>query len=169
MKNKKSHMEWAWIIIVTFFVLSIVDFRFGILGFICMGAPIMHALKGNGKIHCVKYCPRGSFLGQIVDRISMGYKMPKFMKNNRFKDGLLLLMIVLLTVSISHAKGDYSKIAFAMFRFMGSSFIVGILMGILFKGRSWCVICPMGRATTKIQQVQVNLDLNSQKKKPLES
>jgi hypothetical protein len=168
-KNIKSHMEWAWIIIVAFFVLSIVDFRFGILGFICMGAPITQALKGNGKIHCVKYCPRGSFLGQVVDQLSLGYKMPKFMKNNRFKDGLLVLMVVLLTVSISHANGDYSKIAFAMFRFMGSSFIVGILMGILFKGRSWCVICPMGRATSKIQQVQVNIDLMTKKKKPLES
>lgn len=48
-----------------------------------MGALIIHALKGNGKIHCVKYC-------------------------------------------------------------------------------------PMGRATAKIQQVQVNLDLNNRRKKPLE-
>jgi hypothetical protein len=78
-------------------------------------------------------------------------------------------MILLLTASIVHAKGDLVKISFAMFRFMGSSFIVGIFMGILFKGRSWCVICPMGRATGKIQQVQVNLDLSNSKKKPLES
>ena len=169
MKDIKSHMEWAWIIIVTFFVLSIVDFRFGVLGFICMGAPIIQALKGNGKVHCVKYCPRGSFLGQVVDRLSRGYKMPKFMKNNRFKDGLLFLMVVMLTISMSHANGDYSKIAFTMFRFMGSSFIVGILMGIFFKGRSWCVICPMGRATSKIQQVQLTLDLMINKKEPLES
>gem|GEM_PF-6035458 len=134
-----------------------------------MGAPIMHALKGNGKIHCVKYCPRGSFLGQLVNRISLGYKMPKFMKNNLFKDGLLVLMNLLLTTSIVHARGDLVKVAFAMFRFMGGSFIVGILIGVLFKGRSWCVICPMGRATIKIQQVQVNLDLNNRRKKPLES
>lgn len=156
MKNKKSHMEWSWIIIVLFFVLSIVDFRFGILGFICMGAPLYHALKGDGKIHCVKYCPRGSFLGKIVGKISLNKKMPKFMKTNLFKDILLIIMILLLSFSIYHAKGDFNKIAFSMFRFMGSSFIVGILFGIFFNGRSWCVVCPMGRATSKIQKMDLN-------------
>lgn len=163
MKNKKSHMQWAWIIIISFFVLSIIDFRFGILGFACMGAPIIHALKGDGKIHCVKYCPRGSFLGRIVGQVSQGNKLPKFMKKNWFKDLLLLLMGTLLVFSLIHANGDFNKIAFSMFRFMGSSFIVGILMGVFFNGRSWCVVCPMGRATGKIQQLQVNLESKKQK------
>lgn len=167
MKSKKSHMEWAWIIIVSFFVLSIIDYRFGILGFICMGMPIFWALIGKGKRHCIKYCPRGSFLGKIVDKVSLGFKMPQWMKTDGFKDGLLVMMILLLSVSIYHSHGDFNKIAFSMFRFMGSSFIIGIIMGIFFKGRSWCVICPMGRATGKIKKVQLDLDYSRKKKEKI--
>ncbi len=48
MKNK-SHMKWAWTIMIGFLTLGIVDFRFGILGFVCMGAPMYHALRGRVK------------------------------------------------------------------------------------------------------------------------
>lgn len=163
LKNIESKMNWSWIIIVMFFILSFIDTRFGILGFLCMLAPITHAIKGDGKVHCVKYCPRGSFLGKFFKKINLGLEMPKWMKSKKFKNILLLLMIGLLSFSIYHSNGNFNKLSFALFRFMGLSFIVGILMAILFKPRSWCIICPMGQATSKIQTIQVNLEQRKQK------
>lgn len=149
--KKKSHMSWAWTLIISFFVLSVLDIRFGILGFLCMGAPIYHALKGRGKIHCSHYCPRGSFLGKFLAKISLNNKVPKWIKSKMMKNTLLVLMISLLVISLIHSHGNFNKIAFSLFRFMGSSFIVGILMGIIFKPRSWCQVCPMGYATGLIK------------------
>lgn len=151
MKNK-SHMKWAWIFMILFLTLSIIDFRFGILGFVCMGAPLYHALRGRGKIHCSKYCPRGSLLGVFLKNISLNRSMPKFMLKKQFKNALLIFMLSVFTFAMIHTGGDPAKIAFAMFRFMTTSLIIGIIMGIVFKPRSWCGVCPMGHGTVLIDQ-----------------
>lgn len=146
-KKVKNHQNWSWILIVSFFVLSILDIRFGILGFVCMITPIYHSLRGRGKIHCSKYCPRGSFLGKFLSNFTFNNNLPKFMKTQWFKNILLAIMILMLTISIIHSGFVFEKIAFSLFRFMGVSFIVGIVFGIFFKPRSWCQICPMGHST----------------------
>lgn len=156
---KNSHMKWSWIFMVIFLTLSIIDYKFGILGFICMGAPIYHALRGRGKVHCAKHCPRGSLLGQFLSKISLNNTLPKFMKTKQFKNGLLIFMLTMFAIGMSHTGGDPAKIAFTMFRFMTSSLIVGIVMGVFFKPRSWCAVCPMGYGT-------VLIDRQMKKKKP---
>lgn len=150
--KKKSHMKWSWIFMVGFLTLSIIDFRFGILGFICMGAPIYHALRGRGKIHCSKYCPRGSLLGVFLKNLSFKRTMPRFMVTKTFKNGLLIVMLSVFTFAMYHTGGDPAKIAFAMFRFMTTSLIIGLLMGVIFKPRSWCAVCPMGHGTVLIDK-----------------
>lgn len=148
--NKHNHMQWSWLIMVTFLILGILDFRFGIFGFACMGAPIYHALRGRGKIHCRAYCPRGSILAKWLPYVSLNQNMPQFMTQKWFKYALLVLMVAVFSISLSHADWQYHSIAFRVFRFMVMSLGVGIVTGILFKPRSWCVICPMGTATTLI-------------------
>lgn len=151
--KRKSHMKWAWIIMVAFLTLGIYDFRFGILGFGCMIAPIFHALKGKGKVHCQSYCPRGSILAKFLAPISMNKNMPAFMTEKVFKYFLLTLMIAVFSLSLSHAGLNFNKIAFSVFRFMSLSLILGMLLGIFYKPRSWCVICPMGTATGLVSKV----------------
>ncbi|KDR95572.1 hypothetical protein SAMN02745945_01423 [Peptoclostridium litorale DSM 5388] len=149
MKNKKvkSHQGWSWIFLVGFLLLSVVDFRFGILGLICMTMPMYHALRGRGKVHCSHYCPRGSLLGKFLKNISLNQTMPKWMNTKYFKNSLLLLMMAMFTVSLIHSGGDFTKISFAIFRLMSASLALGIAMGVIFKPRSWCQVCPMGHAT----------------------
>lgn len=137
---------------ILFLVLSNIDFRFGILGFICMGAPMYHALRGRGKIHCSKYCPRGSLLGELLKNISLNNKTPKFLFTRKFKNALLILGVSVFSTVMYHTGGEPAKIAFAMFRFMSSSLILGILMGVVFKPRSWCGVCPMGHGTLLIDR-----------------
>lgn len=152
--KKKNHMSWSWIIIISFFILGILDIRFGIMGIACMSAPLYHALKGDGKKHCAQYCPRGSFLGKFLDHISFKRPLPKWMTSRKFKHILLIFMLSMFTLAIVHSEGNFTKLSMAFFRFMGMSFIVGILMGIIFKPRSWCVVCPMGHGTQLIKEIQ---------------
>lgn len=154
MKKKKNHMSWSWAIIIGFFVLGILDIRFGILGLVCMTAPLIHALKGHGKKHCQSYCPRGSFLGKFLERISLKKPLPKFMTTRKFKNALLIVMLTVFSFGLYHSGGNFHKLSMVLFRFMGMSFIVGILLGIFFKPRSWCVVCPMGHGTQIIKDIQ---------------
>lgn len=154
MAAKKSHMKWSWIIIITFFLLGILDYRFGILGTICMGTPILQAIKGNGKVHCAKHCPRGSFLGKFMTYVSLNKPLPKFLRTRKAKNILLIIMGAIFTVSMIHTGFVFNKMAFAFLRFMGMSFIIGILMGVFFKPRSWCQVCPMGTAAGLIAEAE---------------
>lgn len=150
--KKDSHMKWSWILMITFLLLSILDFRFGLLGFLCMLAPLYQVFKGNGKKHCSHYCPRGSLLGKFMKPVSLNRTMPRWMLTKKFKNLLLTLMLSVFTLSMIHTSGDILKIAFSVFRFMTVSLIIGMLMGVFFKPRSWCAVCPMGHGSVLIDQ-----------------
>ncbi|QUH26457.1 4Fe-4S binding protein [Serpentinicella alkaliphila] len=153
---KKSIMSWSWIFIVLFFSLGVINIKFGILGLVCMFVPIYLALRGGGRVHCSKYCPRGSFLGKLLQSISFKNDLPKYINNKTVKNIMLTWMILMFAISLILAKGDFTKTAFAIFRMMAMSTSVGVLMGIIFKPRSWCVICPMGYATGLIEKNQMS-------------
>lgn len=144
-----------WVLIISFFTLAMVNIWFGLLGFICMTLPIYQALRGKGKIHCKSHCPRGSFFSKVISKISLRNSIPKFMLTKIFRNIVLIGMGVMLTMSMIHAGGDPKKVAFGIFRLMGISFIVGIVMGIFYKPKSWCAICPMGHAATIITNMKV--------------
>ncbi len=116
------------------------------------GRSMYHALKGEGKIHCSKYCPRGSFLGKFLQRLSLQNQLPAYMRTRMAKNILLGVMMTVFSISMIHTGFVFEKMAFALFRFMGMSFVIGILMGVFFKPRSWCVVCPMGHGAGLISE-----------------
>lgn len=150
--KKKTPMTWTWTLMVAFLILGILDSRFGLLGIICMTAPLYHVFKGHGKAHCRSYCPRGSLLGKFLEGISLQRQLPRWMTTKVFKNLLLLLMLTVFGFAMAHAAPSLEKMAFALFRFMTMSLLVGILMGIFFKPRSWCVVCPMGYGAGLLDQ-----------------
>lgn len=145
--KKKSYLNWSWIFMIAFIVLSILDMRFGLLGLICMTVPIYHALRGRGKIHCSHYCPRGSLLGNFLKNMSLGNNLPPYIKQKNIKNILLGFMLAMFSISLVRAGLNFERVAMAVFRMMMSSLAIGIIMGIVYKPRSWCQICPMGHAT----------------------
>lgn len=154
--SKKSHMEWSWLLIISFFILSIVNIYFGILGMVCMTAPLYHAFKGHGKLHCSHYCPRGSVFGKYLPYISTNKPLPLWMREKWFKNLLLFTMLILFSFSMYHSGGNFKKISFGLFRLMLSSFVVGTLLGVFFKPRAWCQVCPMGHGTSMIDNLVKN-------------
>ncbi|EYE87779.1 4Fe-4S ferredoxin [Fervidicella metallireducens AeB] len=162
--SKKSHQGWSWIILVTFIIVSFYNHIFGLFGIVCMTAPIYHALRGRGKIHCSKYCPRGSLLGKFLKYISLNRPLPNALRSKTAKNILLTLMATMLTFAMIHSGGNINKIAFSLFRFMTLSLIVGIIIGIIYKPRSWCQVCPMGHACDLIDKQIKGKTPNTNKK-----
>ncbi len=151
---RKSHMEWSWIIMIGFLVMSVWDVRFGLGAVLCMTLPMIHALRGHGKVHCSHYCPRGSLFGRFLSRLSLRNTLPGFMRKKAFKNGLLGLMVLMLSVSLYHHHESVYSVGMALFRFMAASLAVGLIIGVVYQPRSWCQICPMGHATGLIAEVQ---------------
>lgn len=151
--QKKSHQEWSWVLIIGFFIFGVVHPLFGFLGLLCMTLPFFHTIKGYGKLHCSHYCPRGSFFGRFLERFSLNKPLPMFMRTKTFKNLVLIAMISVFSFSLWHSGGNISKIGFAVFRLMLASTLVGLIMGVLSKPRSWCQICPMGHGTAMLSKI----------------
>lgn len=151
-KRRLSIVSWSWIIILLFFILSFVNPYFAIIGFACMFTPIIIALSGRGKMHCSHICPRGSFLGKFMPHMSFKKPLFKWMKTNVFKNIVMILMFSRFTWSIITTWGDLDSLLRAVVTFMFASFMVGIIMGIIFLPRSWCQICPMGQMSGLIDK-----------------
>ncbi len=152
--KKKSHMGWSWILMVAFLALSVLDYRFGIGALICMILPLVQSLRGNGKIHCSHYCPRGSLFGKFLSKISFRNSLPRFMQTILFRNIMLGTMITLMTVSIMHDHSSLAAIGFILFRFVVATSIAGILLGIFYQPRSWCQVCPMGHLSGVVAQIK---------------
>ncbi len=141
--NIPTFMGWSWVVIVAFFGLSFMDRRFGWFGIACMSIPFLLAVFGQRRIHCSHICPRGSFFGKFLGKITHNMPLPAVLKSFPVKVGLLTLMMgrFIYTLMVAPSPDD---VAGAIFSFMFVSFLIGLAMGIVFKPRSWCQICPMG-------------------------
>ncbi|ERP31946.1 4Fe-4S ferredoxin [Chitinivibrio alkaliphilus ACht1] len=140
--------------IIAFFVLSIYNPIFGILGIICMATPLYFSLRGYGKIHCSHYCPRGSFLGTFLNVFSFKKSLPPFFRKQYTRHVIFGAMMGSFIFSLSQSGGDVRIISFILLRMMTASFIMAIFLGIFFKPRAWCQVCPMGHATGLIETMQ---------------
>ncbi len=150
MKLSQIAMRFSWIFFVLFFALAIIDRRFALAGLLCMLLPLYQSIRGRGKIHCSGYCPRGSFLHNAFARLSFRNTMPAFMRSSIFKNLLFVLMMGFFAVSMFSAKGDLAASAMVLLRMVLVTSIIAAVLGIIFKPRSWCSICPMGHLSGAI-------------------
>jgi hypothetical protein len=153
MKKRKSYQKWSWIFMVLFITLSIYDIRFGLLGFVCMGMPLFFVLRKQGKVHCSHYCPRGSLLQTFLSHISLQNNLPNKFKTKTVKNIILSFMLIMFGITMIKSGGDIRAIGFGLFRLMMSSLILGIILGIIYKPRSWCQVCPMGYGSGLIDKI----------------
>jgi len=116
------------------------------LGFsllICMFGAIGIALY-NGRAWCDWMCPRGSFYDLFLDRLSRKLPIPSIFKTNWFRTAVLSLLMAALGTQIYYAWGDSYGIGRAFVLVLTITTSAGIVLGAVFKPRTWCQICPMG-------------------------
>lgn len=147
----KKFFDYSWIFIILFFILGVIDYRFGLLAVICMSLPIYFALKGEGRKGCNEFCPRGSFLKKLSP-ISLRKTAPKWLFSEISKWSIFVVIMTLFIFGVYSAWGDLEKIGFVFFRMVGVSSVVALLIGIIYRERTWCGVCPMGNLATKISQ-----------------
>jgi polyferredoxin len=63
----------------------------------------------------------------------------------------------MFSISVYHAfqqPNIIEAVGFGVFRLMTASLALGVIMGIIYKPRSWCQVCPMGHATGLIKEAK---------------
>ena len=91
-------------------------------------------------------------MGQFMSLTLEEQLLLKTSKYQDDKNTVLLFMFSMLGYGIYKANGSIKGISFAVFRLIIMSTVVGTLLGIFFKPRSWCQVCPMGHITGVISK-----------------
>jgi len=140
----------SWIFFILFFILGIFNMYFALVGLICMLMPLILSLSGQGKKNCSHLCPRGSFLTKFMDKISMSKTAPKWFFKKQTKYAILILVFAVFILSVISTHGDVEKIAFIIFRMIVLTSIIAVVLGVIYKPRTWCAVCPMGHLSGEI-------------------
>lgn len=155
----KTFFNYSWIFIILFFILGVIDSRFGLLAIICMASPIFFALKGDGRKGCNMYCPRGSLLNKLSS-ISFKKTAPKWIFNNTTKFAVFTAIMAVFVYGTYMAWGDFYAIGFVFIRMVLISSVLALILGIFYKERTWCGICPMGSLANVINNIKKNKGVN---------
>ena len=133
-----------WIIILSFFALSIVNTWFGLLGFLCMAGPFYHALKRKRRTLSLQAPLSQRFLlQQYTEPCLPGVTLcPGLWLQRTSATPFWHLWLLCLSSAWAIQEEIPEKLPLWMFRFMGVSFIFGILLGFFFKPKSFLCCMP---------------------------
>ncbi|MBW1791768.1 MAG: 4Fe-4S binding protein [Deltaproteobacteria bacterium] len=98
----------------------------------------------RGRFYCGWFCPMGAFHERILSYFSLQKDILPVFKSSWFRWLLFSMMMGLMCFRLFTAWGDPKEIG-AVFRMMWIiSMGMAIGLGLYFKPRVWCTICPMG-------------------------
>lgn len=110
---------------------------------ICMfGAMGIGAFKGRNW--CDWMCPRGSFWDRYLSKISRKIKIPVFFRSVYFRSLWLGILMTVLTVNLVPVWGNYYKMGRPFIVLLTVTTLVGLILGVIYNHRIWCMFCPMG-------------------------
>jgi ferredoxin-type protein NapH len=135
--------KYSFMLLLAFIVVSLFDFRIGIVAIICMVAPIILSVF-RGRYWCGNLCPRGNFYDNVMSRFSKNRPVPKFLKSTAFRILVILFMFTMFGLGIKQNWGNLAGIGMVFYRIIVVTTLLGIILSFFYNQRTWCHFCPMG-------------------------
>ncbi len=146
MKEKKNRKYWQIGLAPLVPLVVIGGYFWPYLGYIAIAMLLFMLILSlfRGRYYCGWFCAMGSFHERLLALFSRKKKMLPVFKAPWFRWLIFVLMMGLLLSRLILAEGDPKKIGAAFVMMWTISTGMGIWLGLLWKPRSWCSICPMG-------------------------
>lgn len=110
----------------------------------CMAAGIGYGVT-KGRYWCDWMCPRGSFWDSYMTRLSFNGKVPGLFRHAGWRLLWIAIMMSVMGLMISLNWGNWSRMGMAPFLVLLTvTTVVGLIVGIIYNVRSWCMFCPIG-------------------------
>ena len=152
--------KYSYLLLITFIIGGLFDFRIGLVAIICMVGPILISLF-RGRFWCGNICPRGNFYDNIVSKISNKRKAPKLLKSIYFRSIVTIFILTMFTMNISKNWGNLYLMGFAIYRLIVVTTLVGVGLALFYNQRTWCNFCPMGSIAALISFFKNKKNVNS--------
>lgn len=135
--------KYSYTLLLIFIVVSLFDFRIGIVAIICMLAPVIVSFF-RGRFWCGNLCPRGNFYDNIMSKFSKNRPVPKFLKSTAFRVFVVLFMFTMFGLGVRQNWGNPAGIGMVFYRIIVITTFIGIALSFFYNHRTWCHFCPMG-------------------------
>ena len=145
MKEKKNRKYWQ-LALAPLAPLVVIGWDFWpYLGYISITMLLFMVILAlfRGRYYCGWFCAMEAFFERVLSAVSHKRNMPPLFKASWFKWLVFVFMIGLLTFRLILAGGDPRKIGAAFVMMWTISTGMAISLGLVWKPRSWCSICPM--------------------------
>ncbi len=96
------------------------------------------------RLFCAKACPRGKALGFGLSRLSRGRPLPTGAVSPGAKRALCGFMMFCVAGNVYRLWGAPQALGTFFWGLCALSLAAGVMLGILYRPRAWCVVCPMG-------------------------
>lgn len=140
---KEIWHQWGWLLLMGFIIAGILFPALGTIALLCMLAPVVTSFW-SGRNWCGYYCPRGSFNDYLLAKITLKREMPRIFKESWFRLTFLALLMGAFVIQIILAWGSLVAVGAVFVRMVLLTTLLGIILGIIYNYRTWCLICPMG-------------------------
>jgi polyferredoxin len=140
---KKFVHKWIWLLLVAFCLIGLAYPAVGLVALVCMLAPVIVA-AGKGRMWCGNFCPRGSLNDNLIAKLSRKRKIPLLLKKRPFKILFMLVLMGAFALQLITAWGSWTEAGLVFIRMILLTTALAIVLGTVFRPRTWCVICPMG-------------------------
>ncbi|MEN8142554.1 MAG: 4Fe-4S binding protein [Thermodesulfobacteriota bacterium] len=116
------------------------------IGFVVLGLITIFMILASqrGRFYCGWLCPMGAFHERFLSLVSLHRPILPVFKSSWFRWLLFVLMMGLMSFRLFTAWGSPQAIGgvFRMMWILSTGIAIGL--GLYFKPRVWCTVCPMG-------------------------
>ncbi len=158
-QQNRKNLQWLMAPLVPLVIIGGAIWPYlGYIALTLMAVMIVMALF-RGRYYCGWICAMGAFHERILTKVSLKKKMPPVLKKTWFKWTIFALMMSLLTTRLLLTNGDPRAVGAVFVMMWTVSTALAIAIGVIWKPRSWCSICPMalvqGFLSPKTYRLQV--------------
>jgi ferredoxin-type protein NapH len=116
------------------------------LGFIVPVAMLLGMVGGlfRGRWTCGWLCPRGGFFERVMGRLSFHLGVPRFLRGYPLRWTLFALLMGFMVYRLSLNPGSAAHWGSVFVLMCTITTAVGLVLGVLFQPRTWCLVCPVG-------------------------
>jgi len=156
-----------WQIPLGLFLLSLLIggwfyYPLGYFLIVCMiGAMGIGLVKGRNW--CDWMCPRGSAWDVFLSRFSRKVKVPPFFRHVAFRIFWLAVLMTVLGTQLYRTWGDYYLMGRPFVMILTVTTIIGLIFGIIYHHRIWCMFCPMGTMANWLGKGKKPLKIDNEK------
>ncbi|SNB44990.1 4Fe-4S binding protein [Geobacter sp. DSM 9736] len=135
-----------WLLAGVMVLVIATGWRYPVFGFVVPVAMLTGILGSllRGRYVCGNICPRGSFYDTAFRFVGGSRPIPPLLRSPLFRWLFMALLMTALALQIAQKPHDPLHWGFVFWTACAVTTALGIILGTIYRARTWCSFCPVG-------------------------